>query len=740
MTRLPRPIVLSLISTGGPFARHFRERRYLRIGMGHRPFHISMQGFTSLPLSRGLTTFLALVALLVLQPALGAQTSPQAIPGDRPIADVIAQLFDPQTDAAQRRAAAQFLAARTEAQALDALSGALVRNEPPGVRIAAATAIAEADRTPPDLVRPLASALARAADSDLETILAALARYRTRAAIRAVLDLFDRAPAAPPASTQRAFGVLRQQTGRFDLADDPQAWRDWWQTVAPMSQEQWLQEVSEAQARRAARAEMRREASDRQLVEIYRRLYTLTPEDRRSDLLAELLSADLHPLNTLGIELARRALLNAKTLGPQVAAATAGLLSNPRAELRAEAASLLSKLDPETYATAIADALNKESDELAATGLLRATARCPLASSTLPVIRWLSASTTTRVAALEAALALRRAGLLDQADQLTAVNNAILSLPAEANTPAIVALMGLVGLQEQAAALLQSPRPEIAIAAAETLAEHPASIEALLAAASNRPDLFPAASRALMLHRPTSDGFAAVASLPAPTPERRTEALVAFARALPPTDLLIVGEAERQPATRNAYLTHIARPDFLTPGPQLAARQDLALMLVRARLDLGDPGAALAAITTFQSPEAPSAAELFDASRVVCLLWLDRIPEAVELTQRATINPVHWLDTLERIIATPHAAAVADAFLKLFDSTLGDADRARFRSLEQQIAAPIVGPPVSLPTDPPAAEPRPPQPGAAAPRTDGRNGADAGRREPPPPSPMLPPL
>lgn len=699
-----------------------------------------MQGFTSLPLSRGLTTFLALLGLLLLQPAWASQPATPAIADDRPTPELIAQLFDPQTDATQQRAAAQFLAVRTEAQALDALSGALVRNEPPGTRLAAAAAIAEADPTPPDLVRPLASALARADDAELETILAALARYRTRAAVRAAMDLLDRAPPASPAATQRVFATLRRQTGRFDLGDDAQSWRDWWLTVAPMSQEQWLEEMSAGQARRAARAEAQRDANNRQLVEAFRRLYTLTPEDRRSDLLAELLLADTHHLNTLGVELTRRALLNAKTLGPQVATATSGLLSSPRPELRADAASLLSKLDPETYAPAIAESLNNESNELAAAGMLRATARCPVPASTLPVIRWLSATPATRVAALDAALALRRAGLLADPDHLAAVSNAILSLPPDALTPATVALMGLVGLHQQAAVLLQSPRSEIATAAAETLAEHPASIDALLAAASNRPDLFPAAARALMLHRPTSDGFAAAAGLPAPTPERRSEALVAFARALPPTDLLIVGEAERQPATRNTYLAHIARPDFLAPGPHLAARQDLALMLVRARLDLGDPGAALAAITTFQSPEAPDASELFDAGRVVCLLWLDRIPEAVELTQRASTGPAHWLDTLQRIIATPHAAAVADAFLKLFDSTIGEADRARFRALEKQIAAPVVGPPTSLPADPPAPEPRPAQPGGTTPRSEGRNGTEANGRTPAPASPMLPPL
>ena len=519
-----------------------------------------------------------------------------------------------------------------------------------------------------------------------------MGRYRTRDAVGAVIRVIEPGAGEDPALVALAISTLRRQTGRSE--GTAEEWLTWWAQAVQLSPREWYESLTNSLGDSNTASDRRAADLARRLTDAYRRLHALMPDAERSAQISELIASDSNELCLLGFDLAKRALLNARTLHARVGDAAIRRLNDPSASIRAEAASLISSLDQPRAGSALASALSVEQDVAAAAGMLRALAREPVPEAADDVVRWLESDHTGTIAAgAEAALALRQAGHLSDPSLVQRAGLALRRRPADQLTPAGGALLTLIGEEEAAIALLATAKPEVADAVAAALVELPDGVEPLIDVARSRPRLAPAAIDALARHRPTAEGFATAAMLCSATDDTARAALTRYAQSLPPGELLVVAQREVDPMRRVDYLakvTSLAADELQQDRPVIA---DLVLLFARTQLALKDPSGALETMGIFTGKQW---AEKFDPLRVTAMLWLFRLPQAEEVSMRSNIAASYWLDGLEYAIDLPYAIDIADQIRRVFGDALSDTDLARLEQAERYIQTDLSGPPVII--------------------------------------------
>ncbi|MFM9956986.1 MAG: hypothetical protein ACKVZJ_02840 [Phycisphaerales bacterium] len=607
--------------------------------------------------------------------------------------------------------------AESDPTALDAIRRELGPSADPAARLEVLRALEnfeppEGEATaglPPSLGPVVAGVLQQPVDAEtLVVALRAMSRFQSRESVGAVLrfarsakDIHQR-----PELVAEALSALSRQTGRVDPREDVESWERWFSEV-PGDPAVWYQALTRLQAERAARAAADAGASDARLAGVYRRLLVSLPEKDRDAVLAEMIASDAPEVRALGFDQTTRSVLNGVKAGPVVTAAAIARLRDPAPSLRILAADLLEKLDDPTIGPAAASALSHESAPLPAASILRVLVKRPEPSALRDIAPWLDSIGPAFAPAVDAALALDRAGVVSDPDLVARMKDVLSSLPASRHTPGSVELLARVGGVESVAGLLDAGDPEVAQAAARAAAGSPELLDRIVASASKRAALFESAVAALARHRPTAAGFAQAEGLPAPSAEKAQTALSAFASALPPRELLDVCRAQAELSARERFASVASAPEYVSSASvdERPARADLATLLAHTRLQQKNPAAALAGLESACLSDAPlvgpptngtgapppngASPSDFDCeawsapARVTALAWLGRLDEALQLSRRFGVTPEPWLDVLAWASDQPHAPAIESAIRELFSTRLTPEQTARMEAARQ---------------------------------------------------------
>jgi hypothetical protein len=606
-----------------------------------------------------------------------------AIAGDD-AAQLLHRLADPQVPAAAREAAANRLITTDDRRTLALVEDAFRGDGPDRLaqRSALLTAAARAAEPTPALF-PLIAAYLEAAPADqAPAAIESLGSFRTAASVELLLT--RAAPNRPNAERLAAFRALARLTGRDDLGDSHVRWAAWYDRNRGQDEAHWQATIAAGLAARADRLNADRADAVFRLGDAIRRLYLALGQApapaEQPRLLAALLTDSREELRSLGFDILSRELASARPIDPVVEATIVGLLADPSPAVRSRAAMLIRQVSPAGTVEAVARALAVEENPEAAQALLLAAARWPSEPVRNPALRWLARGPQARSGAVQTLLALARSGLIHDPAHREAVAALLRSADPQALTPAECRLLAAVGSAddlERVAALIDGPPSPLRTVAAEALAEHPRYFGTLMAAAD--PDLFEAATRAVLSSRPDAEGFGWLKSLPAPSPEARTAALLRIAAALP-TDELLAAAADAELPIREAMLARLAQ--FSIPGDATSASLTAGLlMLADSRLVLGNPDAALFALDWIPPGATESAQNTIDQTRTIALLWLGRIDEAEELNTPAAA----WMLALEHCLLESHAAAVANAIGSRFKDRLTPAESGRLEDLRRRI-------------------------------------------------------
>lgn len=487
---------------------------------------------------------------------------------------------------------------------------------------------------------------------------------------------------------EAALAALVRLTGRADLGYEARKWEQWWSKVEFVSDAEWDRQLSTALAIRSDELARERDAAiDRVLAAARKRYQASASIDARSTLLEEFILDSLPPVRQLGLELALQELANARTPGPAVADAAVKVLADPSPEFRRLAADALSVLASPDTATPINQALVFETDPSVAASLLRSAARWPTAGSVATVLRWLDAGEPAISPALDAASAMLDSGMLKNPDDRSRVLAAARSLDplhASASALRLLAALGDDSDRAKVVALLSQVDPGARQRAAEALArEGGGGLDALLGAAMNDSSLFSAASRAVVTHRATPDGFFAIAALPAPSPDERRQQLMLIAGLLSPGELLAVARATSDADLREHLLARLTSEPLRTwnqrpggrdepgklpsdptvqesPNPEIIAG---LLLLAQTRLDLDQPGLALKALDSLIPVRGYVDPALLDSMRTLSLLLVGRVSEAAQLNGSAE----SWVLGLEESLDEMHALDIAREIERRWD-------------------------------------------------------------------------
>ncbi|MCA9310692.1 MAG: hypothetical protein KDA21_05755 [Phycisphaerales bacterium] len=556
---------------------------------------------------------------------------------------------------------------------------ALRADDPPGIREAVVRYAATHPVVDEGLMETLLGLLPAAGDEEAQRILAAAARAsgpaRNRAVVRAILTFSrtDRRATTNPAIRTALFQALEYQTGRFEMGRDLAAWEAWWKDVEWIPDSTWQVYLTDGHARHARQAEARAAQLADRVEALYSRLHARMNEDERAALMVELLRDDLPRARAFGFQLAFRALLNAKPLKDEVVDAAAELLTDDVPALRAQAARLLEKRRRPGLDERVASLLLTEEEPDVAAAMMRVMSHQPRAEALPAIMRWLRTDGAVYDAAVEALLAMHGADMLEDPQTVDAIHTIVLGRLDDRPTPAAIRLLGQMGDTDRLVPFISADDGALAIAAAEALWTHPEALPHLVDACRARPALWEYTVRAIRRFQPDPDGFALCRTLPSNATVDRDATLVAFAAELPAEDLLTVATAETDPALRVRLLAPVAEEHFLT-DPAPSERVELVLTLIRTNLELKRPESILALLDNLPPTIQPAQ---MDAYRVFCLLWLNRIEEAIAVTERSNIDPVIWLDALEASAGAPHAEAIRSEILERFADRLTEEQRAR---------------------------------------------------------------
>jgi hypothetical protein len=561
-------------------------------------------------------------------------------------------------------------------------------------------AIARSAATPPALFEAVAVLARSAGNQDLPHILPALGSFRTRDSARLLLDLAS--PDRPEEVSAAAFDALARLSGRDDLGEDFAAWKVWLDASAILSEVDWRAQVARDQARRADRLAAELTQTEQALTPIYRRLYGQISAVDRPRLLAEMLLDQQEDLRSLGFQLAALELSSGQSLPQVVSDAALVLLKSPSPRTRARAAHLLDEIARDSVKDAISEALNVETDPMAAVALLAAAARWPSPVSRASVLGWLENGPATREPAAKAALALVRAGMLSSESERQRAADALRRVPLEDLGGVELRLLASIGSpedRERIAKLLDSPSRESRLAAADALASRPEFIPNLLAAAGKDGDLFSVAVEAVVTAGPTAGHFAAVSALPSPNQQARTAGLLRIAGRMTPVDLLAITEQVDDPSWAASLLEPVEDLAPAADAKSAAAVASAILRLADLRLQLGQPDRAASALDLFDALQSRFPRLDHEGAhnlRTTAYLCLDRVDRASaeQGSSRA------WIRALQLSKDQPHARGLIEQINARFGGMLSSDEAMELALLETQVAAReaeeqlrLVGPP-----------------------------------------------
>ncbi|MBC7834296.1 MAG: HEAT repeat domain-containing protein [Phycisphaerales bacterium] len=601
----------------------------------------------------------------------------------------LAMLKDVQAPRSERVAAAQRMLGSSEEGsrvAAIALLGAgemAGGPEADGTQLIALEGVAQFAAAP-EWVLPLLQKLAASDDTDRRiAAIAAMGSVRTRESVAALIAL---AGADSEPVRQGALASLTRLTGRAEPGGNVLAWRTWFDAVQWLPEAEWRSVLAEGVAGRADRLSRQRDQAVARLVELTRKAYLEVPAEGRETMMRALLADELEALRRLGLDLARRELANARSLGPAIALAALKLLADPIASVRLDAAEIVHSLAPADIEQAVTTAILLEREPAVASALLRILSRSPSATVRPVVLHWLALPGPAQPAAMAAAAAMLEQGLFsEQADRdrvLEILHDSRQGPLATLPEPALRLLAGLGSEEDRAAvmALLSAPDVAVRLKSAEALSRLPASLDSILSAAAGDPGLFAIAASATAMHRPTLAGFLGLYRLAASTPEDRRAGLAAMAEKLEPDDLLSAARVTVDVPLRQALLVRAAslQPAVNVGGPTIpsAASVEAVVLLAEMRLrgSKPEPFGAAHELDALAAERGADAAEHFV---IQCLLWLGRLEDAALMQAPAGV----WLDGLERCIGLEHAPAIAAAINVKFNGSLSSPDQTRLDEL-----------------------------------------------------------
>lgn len=633
-----------------------------------------------------------------------AQAPSPATPAPQPArGNPRATLEDPNASPDDRRAAASELLASNDPATRAMLHREVVDDNPKGVRRAIAEAVAALD-TPPAFIEPaLASCTDKATPEELVWLLPALRGFQSHATVASVVSLLRRVPPLPDATLGDVFTTLTAQTGQT-LPRRPGPWLEWWMAHENDPPADWYRAIAAAQARRARVDAQDRDRLASDVERLYREVHALTPVGERSPMIADLIRSDRRLLASIGFDLARRALLNARPLGPEVVDAAAARLSDHDVTVRRDAANLLDRIDPPDIGPRAAEALRTETDPETAAALLRIISRQPEAGANQATVHWAQTPGPARAPALSAGVALHAKGYLTDPASVAEIQRvALAEIDAGNPTVAGVRFLAATGHVDRLVGLLESDNREVALVAADAIAASPELYPRLIVAARTHPDLYASAATAIRANLPTAKGLRALLSLPAPSDDDRLRAAALVATALQPADLLDVAGEMKDPALLSACLSHVATIEFMSRPDDAPARRRLLLLLLQTRLAQHNPEGVLQALSAIQDQVDTSP---YASQRVAALLRLGRIDDAEKAPGAADVSASVWLDALADSVTQPFAATLAERIRSRFKDRLTDEQAHRL----DQLVATIATPPPDPGSSPDAALDSPPSP------------------------------
>lgn len=419
-----------------------------------------------------------------------------------------------------------------------------------------------------------------------------------------------------------------------------------------------------------------------------------TPADR-SRFLAGLIGDPMPTIRILGFTLALQELANARQLGPEPGLAAMKALSCPIADERRLAGELLIALAPDGAAEALIDALAKERDPQVARVLLRTASRWPTTRALDALEQWATQPGPARGPALAALAESAKRGIVVAPSARTHVLAHLSENPSD--EPSALTLQWLWGDELTRASVSSAlADPSRTAAAAAALSCNADGARLLLAAAQNNASLFQIATTAAATHIPTASNYGIVSTLPAPDEDTRKLALQNIGAKLPMADLLTVARETSDRALRESLL---ARLETVPVRTAIVPRRGITYLghdpltiaglvqLAQTRLELNQPGAALQALDAV-GPNIPKELNAQAGTlRVLCLVAVDRIDEAVTLDA----SPAAWVQALELVGKQPQAQRVLAVIDARYASELPDDLAQRVQAIRRALGL-FVGP------------------------------------------------
>ncbi|MGV6814327.1 MAG: HEAT repeat domain-containing protein, partial [Phycisphaerales bacterium] len=346
-------------------------------------------------------------------------------------------------------------------------------------------------------------------------------------------------------------------------------------------------------------------------------------------------------------------------ISPDIGQAARKLIRVENPLIRAKAASLITRLVLPDAMLVLTDALQKETDPIAAEPMLAGVARWPNAQASESVMHWFLRDDTLFVAACDAVWSFEEQGLWDEPgdEELGALNHErildrLRTMAGKGNGiplsgMKVLAKLGTPGDLELLVTFLHSQDPNQQRWAAMALVETPRATELLIQAAEGDPSLFSSAAESLITHRATPEGLRRLATLPSPDQEIRTDATVRMGNAI---DVDRLGEAVKlaqlEPDLAIALLNRLLGGDV-----ELNARSAKGvLQLVELEMHQSRPNRGLAAVRVLdQIALDPGDRVQADRYHLASLLMLGKIEEAMGLGMdaEAWFEGLDWVEDPE---------------------------------------------------------------------------------------------
>lgn len=537
----------------------------------------------------------------------------------------------------------------------------------------------------PLVVRSLAARLTDANGGARGQILRALARTSRREAVAAVIGALEQISTLN--DSDAVFRTLVAQTGRADIGADADAWRRWWAGIEWIPEAEWLRRVAAWQAERAAELENRLARADRRLGDLARAQYSLTPDADRPAFLLALLGDELGVLRGIGLELATRAVLDARPLPDGLFDLAATILSDARAGNRARAARLIAAAGVDRFGVRLAEAVERERDPDAAAAILDALAISANPGSISRVAAgWLERSAVAPSAARAILRVIDAGGSLEPESLARA--DAVLRHDAGVSLgSAGVALFGRIAADDadflRLGSLLLHDDAGIRNAAAASLASRAIGIEPLLRASSLNNSYFMPAARAIAAFEPIASGWRRLSAIEG-VPD---DALRAVAEALPDAEILLAAEAEPIPARVLMLLEGLdLQAGDANPAAAPTKPGRSAVLRVRAIFELGRDAETIADAERW--PGNAWRDEIGFDPAAAARLCLGRFEHPAERKPTAA----EWLAALERTLRTDSNAcrAMLDFLKDNIPADISEAQRERIEEISRRL--PALGP------------------------------------------------